>query len=262
VTADQDRPDQLVNWARATAQELLSSTLPRRWAHTQGVAAAAADLVGALTAAPAATLVAAAWLHDIGDAPAVATTGFHPLDGARYLARQGFPDEVVSLVAVHTGAQFEADRRGLAAQLATLPAPDPVLLDAMTSADMTTSPAGGPVTAEARLVEIFNRYRPGSPASDAVHISAPYLLAAVSRCQHRNQAAAQYEIPPDPWVLGSSTRVNLTADRLMTSLCLTMKSPLLLPTMSARRPSGVTPSAAPSKVWPRWSARRRRSSIQ
>jgi hypothetical protein len=31
--------------------------------------------------------VAAAWLHDIGYAPAIAEsgTGFHPLDGARYL---------------------------------------------------------------------------------------------------------------------------------------------------------------------------------
>lgn len=189
-----------MEWARATAQELLGSALPRRWAHTQGAAAAAADLIGKLTAAQPNTLIAAAWLHDIGYSPAVATTGFHPLDGAQYLQRQGFPAEVVSLVAFHTGAKFEADRRGVAAELAKLPAPDPVLLDAVTCADMTTSPAGGPVTAEARLAEIFNRYGPGSPVSDAVHISAPYLLAAVSRCQHRIQGTAQCEIPSDPWV--------------------------------------------------------------
>ena len=30
-------------------------------------------------------MTAAAWLHDIGYAPAVDDTGFHPLDGARYL---------------------------------------------------------------------------------------------------------------------------------------------------------------------------------
>lgn len=176
--------------ARATAQELLGSALPSPWTHTQGVAAAAAHLIGELTAAQQNTLIAAAWLHDIGYSPAVATTGFHPLDGARYLQRQDFPAEVVSLVAFHTGAQFEADQRGVAAELAELPAPDPVLLDALTCADMTTSPAGDPVTAQARLAEIFNRYDPGSPVSDAVHISAPYLLAAVSRCQHRNQVDA------------------------------------------------------------------------
>lgn len=185
MTAGQDRPDQLVIWARATAQELLSSPLPRRWAHTQGVARAAADLVGAIIAAPAATLVATAWLHDIGYAPAVATTGFHPLDGARYLQRQGFPAEVVSLVAFHTGAQSEANQRGLASELAEFPVPDAVLLDAVTCADMTTSPAGTPIAAHARLAEIFDRYRPGSPVSDAVHASAPDLLAAVRRCRQR-----------------------------------------------------------------------------
>ena len=34
-------------------------------------------------------LVAAAWLHDIGYAPELVETGFHPLDGARYLRREG-----------------------------------------------------------------------------------------------------------------------------------------------------------------------------
>jgi HD superfamily phosphodiesterase len=30
-------------------------------------------------------LEAAAWLHDIGYSPEIAVSGFHPLDGARYL---------------------------------------------------------------------------------------------------------------------------------------------------------------------------------
>jgi len=194
VTADRCQSDQLVEWARTTAQELLRLTLPQRWAHTQGVAAAAAGLTGEFTAPQATILIAAAWLHDVGYAPAVAATGFQPLDGAHYLRGQGFPAQVVSLVAFHTGAQFEADRRGLAAKLNEFPAPDPVVLDAVIWADMTTSPAGVPITAEARLADIFDRYSLGTPVPDAVHTSAPDLLAAVSRCERRVQVKSQRRI--------------------------------------------------------------------
>ena len=71
-------------WAEDVARSLLEEPLPRRWAHTQGVAATARGLAPVL--GPDADLVtAAAWLHDIGYAPDVAATGFHPLDGARHL---------------------------------------------------------------------------------------------------------------------------------------------------------------------------------
>jgi putative nucleotidyltransferase with HDIG domain len=54
-------------------------------------------------------------LHDIGYAPSLVATGFHPVDGARFLRAQGTPEVVVSLVAHHSGAVFEAEQRGLAA---------------------------------------------------------------------------------------------------------------------------------------------------
>ena len=52
------------------------------------------------------------WLHDVGYSPDVRVTGFHALDGAVYLRDLGLPPEVVSLVAYHTGAEFEAEERG------------------------------------------------------------------------------------------------------------------------------------------------------
>ncbi len=107
------------------------------------------------------------------------------MDGAVHLRGQGFPAQVVSLVAFHSGACFEADRRGLTAELNQFPDPDSVLLDAVTCADMLTSPDGDPVTAEARLADIFSRYSPGTPVSDAVNACAPELLACVDRCRHR-----------------------------------------------------------------------------
>ena len=104
------------DWAEAIARSLLAKPLPRRWAHTQGVAAAARGLDPVL--GPDADLVtAAAWLHDIGYAPDVADTGFHPLDGARHLRDvEGASALLCRLVAHHScainrGGRARARRR-------------------------------------------------------------------------------------------------------------------------------------------------------
>jgi predicted hydrolase (HD superfamily) len=70
--------------ARAAAMPATRESLPRRWAHVQGVAARAHSLAPVL-GADADLLEAAAWLHDMGYAPGLADTGLHALDGARYL---------------------------------------------------------------------------------------------------------------------------------------------------------------------------------
>lgn len=71
-------------WATQVAEKELSVVLPRRWARSKGVAARAAGLGPVLTG-NAGLLVAAALLHDVGYAPRLVKTGFHPLDGARFL---------------------------------------------------------------------------------------------------------------------------------------------------------------------------------
>jgi putative nucleotidyltransferase with HDIG domain len=78
------RMNALVSWAIHLSQALLQESLPRRWAHVQGVAARARSLAPVL-GADAELLEAAAWLHDIGYAPGLTVTGLHALDGARYL---------------------------------------------------------------------------------------------------------------------------------------------------------------------------------
>ena len=62
-------------------------------------------------------MAAACW-HDLGYAPELVVTGFHPLDGARFLAREGYPARLCALVAHHSAAMFEAEERGLADELA------------------------------------------------------------------------------------------------------------------------------------------------
>ena len=72
------------DWAQSLARALLEESLPYRWAHSQGVAATARALAPVL-GRHADVVAAAAWLHDIGYAPALHGCDFHPLDGALYL---------------------------------------------------------------------------------------------------------------------------------------------------------------------------------
>lgn len=62
-------------------------------------------------------LEASAWVHDVGYAPALGKTGFHPLDGARYLRDIGAPSRIVGLVAFHSSAASEAQAFGVADDL-------------------------------------------------------------------------------------------------------------------------------------------------
>ena len=88
-------------------------------------------------------LVAATWLHDIGYAPTLAATGFHPLDGARHLHRSGWPARITALVAHHSGATYVARVRGLHGELATF---TPETARFPTRSPMPTRPPTRPIT--------------------------------------------------------------------------------------------------------------------
>ncbi|AUN41807.1 HD domain-containing protein [Tsukamurella tyrosinosolvens] len=170
----------LVVRAQAVAEDLLSE-LPRRLAHVRGVAARAEELRAPLSDADAVAVVSAAWAHDVGYSARIATTGFHPVDGARFLRAEGFDEVVVCLVAHHSGAAVEADERGLAGDLAEFARPPERLLDFVTCADMQTGPTGMRVEVQDRLEEILRRYQPGDPVHRAITRSGPSLIAAVDR---------------------------------------------------------------------------------
>jgi hypothetical protein len=181
--------------AQVLARRLLQDPLPRRWAHTQGVGAKAAAIATALTREPD-VLITAAWLHDIGYTPAIAGagTGFHPLDGARYLRDTADADPMVCrLVAHHSRALDGAAELGLTGDLTgEFPPPPEDLADALTYCDMTTSPDGQPVPVENRLAEICARYGPGHTVTRATTKSAPEITAAVRRvCDRLAACTAQ-----------------------------------------------------------------------
>lgn len=176
------------SFAAEIALSKLASRLPRRWKHVQAVASRATWVAQSLGLGE--DLVSAAWLHDIGYAPDLVATGFHPLDGARFLRREGFDECIVSLVAYHSCAYIEAGIRGLASELAADFAPGTSeLADALLYCDMTTGPDGDYVRPADRLVEIRGRYGPDHEVTRFVELAAPEILTAAGRVEELLKAA-------------------------------------------------------------------------
>ena len=120
-------------------------------------------------------LVPAALLHDVGYAPSLAVTGFHPLDGARFVRDAGFL-ELASLVAHHTGARNEAALRGIPELLDEFPFEDSLMQRALTYCDLTTGPTGMPTNVRDRVDEICQRYGADHVVSRAALIGLPEFL--------------------------------------------------------------------------------------
>ncbi|WP_328302138.1 HD domain-containing protein [Actinomycetospora sp. NBC_00405] len=174
--------------AAALARELLAP-LGNRYRHTVKVAARAEELAGAVPAEDRELLVVAAWWHDLGYAPDLVQTGFHPIDGARFLAAKGQSPRLCGLVAHHSAATFEAAERGLEADLAEWPREEGPVPDALWTADMTTGPRGEGLEYAERLSEILDRYGRDSIVGRAMSRSQPSIEAAIDRTNSRLAAA-------------------------------------------------------------------------
>jgi len=181
-----------VDQAEQIAREMLAD-LPERWQHTAGVAGRAAELAAALGESPE-VLVTAAWLHDIGYGEACRDTGFHPLDGARYLDRHGWPARISALVAHHSGACYVAEAHNVQDALRAYPREESPLADALTYADQTIGPAGRRMPVQQRMADMLRRHGPRSANAIAHRLRGPYLLALAHRVEHRLATAG----PPVP----------------------------------------------------------------
>ena len=181
---DSDDPV-LIARARGLAKKLLRKELPQRWVHTQGVATRAAELATTVAPEDRSMLIAAAWLHDIGYAPAIRDTGFHPLDGGLYLRADGWDDRLAALVAHHSGARFVPVERGFGLMMAEFDFEDDAVSDALTYADQTVGPNGRRMTVPYRIAEAIARHGPDSPNARARVDRVPYLLAVADRVEQR-----------------------------------------------------------------------------
>lgn len=169
-------------WSASASQDLARELLcgsADRWAHVQLVASTLEQILEAEPSRD--SLVSAGWLHDIGYAPQLRDTGLHAVDGAVFLDRAGAPSEVVSLVAFHTGAEFEAEERGLVDALLQFDRPAQENLDVLILADLLSGPTGTQITVGERLDEIPSRYEPQHPVHRALLRSRPYLEQCAAR---------------------------------------------------------------------------------
>lgn len=174
----------LVDWATEQATTLLAP-LGNRWLHVQGVVEQACWVGKILNEENRNYLIAAAYLHDIGYAPSLKKTGFHPLDGAEYV-RSTFGDErLACLVAHHSEARFEAQLWGVADALAVFPRERSATADALLYCDMTTGPTGMHVSLKERTAEVLHRYGKTHVVAQSVRLSMPYVALAVGRTQKR-----------------------------------------------------------------------------
>lgn len=178
-----------VEEARALAEEHLAGSLDRRWKHVQAVAERAERVADALELERD-LLVSAAWLHDIGYAPSLVETGFHPLDGARFLRRRGVDQRIVELVAHHSCAAVEADERGLEDVLVVeFPREVGPMSDALWFCDMTTGPDGQQLAVVQRLAEIRERYGPDHVVTRFIDRAGGEIRAAAERTEQRLRGA-------------------------------------------------------------------------
>lgn len=159
--------------------DLLEVLTEDRRLHSVAVARKAASASGSAPAWARGDLVAAAALHDIGYGHQ--ESGFHPLDGARFLAAKGFSAVVCNLVLNHSASTFEAELRGIDMAVYVDFAVDVNLsrvAPVLWWADMTTGPEGQTVAVEERLEEICSRYGPDDLVTRFIGQARPVLLAA------------------------------------------------------------------------------------
>lgn len=196
TTAEQPRVS-LVAAAKALATTLLADD-PRRLDHVTTAASQAEKLAITVDPADRETLIAAAWLHDIGYVPALRDIGFHPVDGARYLCAHEWPHLIADLVAHHSGARFVAEERGLSDALADFVFTEDALSDALTIADQTAGPCGQVMLVEHRMADMLFRHGPQSPNARAHDRRGPYFRAARDRVRQRLAVADPTMVLPAP----------------------------------------------------------------
>lgn len=182
-------------------RQLLSGD-PRRLSHVLGVVRTAHEVIGHLgqNAQFVRNLNTAALFHDIGYAPDLRITGFHPLDGALFLAQHGADPEVVTAVLFHTAASSEALSHVEAAshyrELGTQ-APSSLLLDVLTFSDLRTSPSGELITIQERVGDIANRYGSNHHVTRNILSQTSYFAQVSARVLN---VVAQYAAHPLPWL--------------------------------------------------------------
>ncbi|MET8655124.1 HD domain-containing protein [Nocardia aurea] len=173
-----------MNFVNDALAELLAPLTEARRAHSLAVGRRMECVAELLPVQLRDDATTAAYLHDVGYGHP--ETGFHPIDGARFLRDLGYSRVVCHIVAFHTAAVVEASVRGLDASVFDEFRMDDVdgidtADDFMWWADLSTGPNGEDFTVDQRLAEILKRYEPGSVVHTAISRAEPQLRMAAHR---------------------------------------------------------------------------------
>ena len=155
-----------------------------RLKHVFGVLKHAEEMFKALlTAQEWSALRIAALFHDIGYSAKIKHTGFHPLDGAIFLAHSGAPESSVLATLYHTGAIGEVAvcdvARDIYSQLGEMPSCR--ILDCLTLADLKTGPDGSSMTLSERVNDVYVRYGAGHPVAENIQSQLPLFYSIIDR---------------------------------------------------------------------------------
>jgi len=155
-----------------------------RLRHVRTAAAAALLVCDTVAREDVALLLCATVLHDIGYAPAVRSSGFHPFDGGCWLLTEGAPATVAGAVARHSESLLQPGAVASPVDPAALPAAPGPVADAITYADRTTTPDGRRTTLLERLVARGGCRHP-TDADDRDRLRTERLAHAVARVEVR-----------------------------------------------------------------------------
>ncbi|MDD2709647.1 MAG: hypothetical protein PHV34_16800 [Verrucomicrobiae bacterium] len=164
------------------------SDQPVRVAHLEGVVRRLKDVPESLLIRhgfAGVECAAAAWCHDIGYAAAAHWTGWHPVDGHRWLDSMGAPAVVLDAVLYHGGAFSQAKLRPDAGRLVPYfeahPCRFPAMVELITACDVTTRHDGGPCTLAERLEGLVVRYGADDLRVRHFCLERPFYQEAVGR---------------------------------------------------------------------------------
>ncbi|WP_245577025.1 HAD-IIB family hydrolase [Maridesulfovibrio zosterae] len=145
-------------------------------------------------------IIIAALFHDIGYSEKLAKTGFHPLDGAAYLAHCGAPEDVIEAVLWHSSTPLEIQNLPeIKVYYDKFPVPDleNILIRTVCYCDFRTSPLGESFSFGQRIVELKNRFGTGSIAPA---IAKKTLPAARKDQDYLARNITQNRNAPLPWI--------------------------------------------------------------
>ncbi len=145
-------------------------------------------------------IVTAALFHDIGYSEKLKNTGFHPLDGAAYLAHCNAPEDIIEAVLWHSSTPVEIESLPEIKKIYDrFPKPqlDGVIHDAVRYCDFRTSPIGQSYSFGMRIVELEDRFGSDSIPPGIARATLP--VARRVQSSYANSITRKHK-GPLPWV--------------------------------------------------------------